>query len=125
VSRGRKRQDVWSGGTGETEQEESMTDTGPGAFASIPAGVLIKIYVVPRSSYNKVVGLYNGELKIALTAPPVEGAANRELVEFLAKGLAVPKGSVALVSGESSRHKVVRVSGITAEGARKKLLPSD
>ena len=92
---------------------------------STPTGVLIRIYVAPRSSSNRIVGLYNGELKIALTAPPVEGAANKALVEFLAKGLAVPKGSVALVSGESSRHKVVRLSGITAEAAQKKLLPGD
>jgi len=98
-----------------------MAKTGPSNIANIPEEALIRVYVAPRSSSNKVVGTHNGEVKVALTAPPVEGAANKALVEFLAKALAVPKGSVALVSGESSRHKVVRVSGITAEAALKKL----
>lgn len=77
-----------------------------------PTGVLIKIYVAPRASSNKVVGAHNGEIKIALTAPPVEGAANKALVEFIAKTLGVPKANVTLLSGETSRHKVLRVHGI-------------
>ncbi len=77
-----------------------------------PGGVLVHVYVVPRSSANRVLGAYNGEVKIALTAPPVKGAANRALVELLAGKLGLPRGAVSLVSGHSSRHKVVRVEGV-------------
>jgi uncharacterized protein len=84
-------------------------------------GVVIKIYVVPRASANKIVGEYNGALKIALTAPPVEGAANKALVEFLAKTLGVPKGGVTILSGETSRNKTVRIEGIKLGAAAQKL----
>jgi uncharacterized protein len=70
---------------------------------------------------NKVVGVHNGALKVALTAPPVEGAANKALLEFLAKLLGAPKSSVVLISGEGSRNKIVRVEGISAEDALRKL----
>jgi len=77
-------------------------------------GVTIRVYVSPRSSANSIVGMYDGEVKVALTAPPVEGAANKALVEFLAKRLGVSKGKVTLASGETSRHKTVRVTGLNA-----------
>jgi len=89
-----------------------------------PTGVLIKIYVAPRSSSNKIVGAHNGELKIALTAPPVEGAANKALVEFMAKLLGVPRASVSIISGETSRHKVLRVQGVDAQAVLQMLVPS-
>jgi uncharacterized protein (TIGR00251 family) len=84
-------------------------------------GVTIKVYVAPRSSFNKVVGLHDGAVKVALTAPPVEGAANKALVDLLAKVLGVSKSAVSLVSGETSRNKVVRVAGIEASDAITKL----
>jgi uncharacterized protein len=70
-----------------------------------------------------VVGLHNGALKVALTAPPVDGAANKALVEFLAKTLGVPKSGVTIVSGETSRNKTLRVAGISVEDARARLGP--
>ncbi len=76
------------------------------------AGVTIRLYVAPRASANKVLGIHNGAVKIALTAPPVEGAANRALVAFLAKVLDVPRSSVTLLAGETSRNKIVLVDGI-------------
>lgn len=85
------------------------------------AGVSIRVYVAPRSSANRVLGLHNGALKIALTAPPVEGAANKALMEFLAKLLGVPRSSVALISGETSRNKVVSVEGLAPGDAKRKL----
>ncbi len=87
------------------------------------AGVLIKVYVAPRASSNKIVGAHNGELKIALTAPPVGGAANKSLVEFIAKALGVPKGNVSLISGETSRHKTLRVQGVDTQIVLQKLAP--
>jgi uncharacterized protein len=91
-------------------------------IATIPTGVTISVYVAPRSSSNKVVGVHNGAVKIALTAPPVEGAANKALVEFIARVLNVPRASVSLVSGEGSRRKLVRVNGIGAEATLQKLI---
>ena len=84
-------------------------------------GVIIRVYVAPRSSINKVVGEHNGSVKVALTAPPVEGAANKALVEFLAKVLGVSRASVVLVSGETSRNKSVAVAGIGAPEAMRRL----
>ncbi len=69
------------------------------------AGVEIFLYVQPRASRNRVVGLQGGELKVALTAPPVDGAANKACCAFLAKLCNLPRSSVKLVSGDSSRHK--------------------
>lgn len=102
-----------------------MSEPGKFGIDAIPGGIIISVYVAPRASVNKVVGAHDGAVKIALTAPPVEGAANKALVEFLAKVLGVPKGSVSLVSGETSRRKVVRVMGIDAEAASRKLGLSD
>jgi uncharacterized protein (TIGR00251 family) len=99
-----------------------MPDTEAYGIEATATGVLINIYVAPRASSNKVVGAHNRELKIALTAPPVEGAANKALVEFVAKTLDVPKGSVSLVSGQASRHKVLRVQGIEAQAVLQRVL---
>jgi uncharacterized protein (TIGR00251 family) len=87
-----------------------------------PGGVTIRVFVAPRSSANNVSGEHNGAIKIALTAPPVEGAANRALVEFLAKLLGVPRSAVSLVSGETSRQKTVKALGISVEHVLEKLL---
>jgi uncharacterized protein (TIGR00251 family) len=69
------------------------------------AGVEIFLYIQPRASRNKVVGFVGDELKVALTAPPVDGAANKACIAFLAKLCSQPKSCVKLVSGETSRHK--------------------
>ena len=73
----------------------------------------LSLKVVPRSSRNLVVGVEQGFLKIKLQAPPVEGAANEAVVEFLAGLLEIPKRSITLVSGQASRHKVVRIAGLS------------
>jgi len=78
-------------------------------------GVVLTVRVVPRSSRNQIVGMENGALKIKLTAPPVEGAANAALIEFVAEWLSVRKSAVTIMSGDKARRKVVRVSGVTAE----------
>lgn len=75
------------------------------------AGVEVCLFVQPRASRNKVVGLVNDEIKIALTAPPVDGAANKACCAFLAKLCKVPKSSVKVVAGETSRHKRLLLVG--------------
>ncbi len=73
-------------------------------------GIAFNVFVQPRSSKNSIVGLYGDALKIKLTAPPVEGAANKMCIEFLAKQLDVPKSSLSIISGHSSRTKRILLS---------------
>ena len=70
-------------------------------------GVVFKVLVQPRSSQNIIVGLQDDVLKVKLTAPPVNNAANRMIIQFLAKALAVPKSSLEIVSGHTNRNKQV------------------
>ena len=102
-----------------------MPDAASYCIEATATGITIKIYVAPRSSFNKVVGLHNGAIKVALTAAPVEGAANKALVDFLARVLGVSKGTVRIVSGEASRHKSVAVAGVDVRSALKKLVLSE
>ncbi|MEJ2169053.1 MAG: DUF167 domain-containing protein [Desulfobacterales bacterium] len=72
-----------------------------------PEGVVFKVFVQPKSSKNAVVGLHGDALKIKLTAPPVDNAANAMCVKFLAKVLSVSKSSVEIIAGHTSRNKQV------------------
>jgi len=73
--------------------------------------LILKIKVAPRSSQAGIVGQYGDALKVKLTSPPVEGKANKELVEMLAKEFGVPKKNIEIISGLSSRNKIVRLYG--------------
>ena len=73
-------------------------------------GVFLELLVVPRASKNKIAGEVDGRLKIQITAPPVDGQANKAIVQFLAKQLGVKKKDVTLVSGETGRRKRVRIA---------------
>ena len=70
-----------------------------------PKGVLVNLYVQPRSSKNEIKGLHGDALKLRITSPPVENAANRMCIEFLAKCLGLPKSSLEIISGKTSRKK--------------------
>ena len=84
-------------------------------------GVTFAIRVQPRASRNAVVGELGDALKIALTSPPVDGKANDAVVEFLAKLLDVSRSSVTIAAGETSRNKIIRVSGVTAGEVEQRL----
>lgn len=84
-------------------------------------GASFAVRVQPRASRSAVVGEMGEALKIALTAPPVEGKANEACVEFLANLLKVPRSSVTIASGESSRNKVVRIAGLRASDVEQRL----
>lgn len=91
-------------------------------------GVLLTVHVVPRSAKSELMGLHGRALRIRLAAPPVKGAANKELVRFLAKALAVSKGQIEIISGHTSRTKLLAVSGSsrdTIEATLDKLLAAD
>lgn len=68
-------------------------------------GIRFQVAVQPKSSRNLIVGRHGEALKVKLKAPPVEGAANRMLVQFVAKALKVPKSAVEIVAGQTSRVK--------------------
>ncbi len=72
-------------------------------------GYLLRLTVVPGAQSTQVVGLYGDRLQVRLAAPPVKGSANRELIDFLARSLNLPKSSLRLTAGASSRAKVVAV----------------
>jgi uncharacterized protein (TIGR00251 family) len=81
----------------------------PFAIQERPEGLVFKIKVQPRSSKNRIAGLHGDALKINLTAPPVDNAANKALGVFLANLLPVAKSSVTIVSGHSGRNKQIMV----------------
>lgn len=71
--------------------------------------LLLQLYIQPKASRDKIIGLHGSELKIAITAPPIDGKANAHLTKFLAKSFKVPKGDIEIIKGELGRHKQVRV----------------
>lgn len=73
--------------------------------------ITITVRVTPRSSRSEVVGMADGVLRVRLTSPPVEGAANEELVRVLAKAYHVPKSEIVIISGINARTKLVRITG--------------
>jgi len=86
-----------------------------------PDGATFAIKVHPRARKNAITGELGGALKLSLTAPPVEGRANEACIEFLANLLKVPRSSVTIASGQSSRRKVIRVSGVLADEVQTRL----
>ncbi len=89
-----------------------MTDTGP--VSPAPGGIRIDLRVIPRSPRTAVDGVRAGRLLLRVTAPPVDSAANEAVIAALAGLLGVSKRSVRLVSGMTTRNKVVEVDGVSA-----------
>lgn len=75
----------------------------------------------PRSSRNRIIGFHNGALKIKLTAPPVDGAANALCIQFMGKALGVSPSKVSIVSGATSRNKVLRIQDMNEPTLMKQL----
>jgi hypothetical protein len=84
-------------------------------------GTLLSVKLQPRASKNEIGAPLGGELKIKVTAPPVDSAANQALIELLAEKLDCARGRVELVRGRTSRHKTIRLHGFTPEEVLKKL----
>jgi uncharacterized protein (TIGR00251 family) len=85
------------------------------AITGVAGGFRFAVRLQPRASRNEVAGVHGTALKVRLQAPPVDGAANEALVAFLAESLGVPARDVRLVSGVTSRSKVVEVRGVPRE----------
>ena len=86
-----------------------------------PSGATFQVKVHPRAKKNAITGEIGETLKLALTAPPIEGRANEACVAFFADFLNVPRSSVTIAAGESSRNKLIRVSGLSAAQVESKL----
>ena len=78
----------------------------------------LDVHVVPRAARSEISGVHGGRLKIALKAPPVDGAANAALVAFLAEALSISKRQVSIVRGERSRQKTVALHNVAADRVR-------
>jgi hypothetical protein len=85
------------------------------------SGVSFGVKLQPKASKTAIIGELGGALKISVNAPPVDGKANEALVWFVAELLKVPRSSVTIAAGTSSRNKVIRVEGVTADQVRFRL----
>ena len=94
----------------------------PSFLRAQPDGVLLSVKVQPRASRNEIGEAVGDELKIRLTAPPVDAAANEALVEFLAETLDCPRNRIELVRGHKSRHKTIKLHGFKADAVSAALL---
>jgi uncharacterized protein len=90
-------------------------------ISAVPDGVIISVRVIPRAGRSEIAGVREGALLVRLNAPPVDGAANTELIAVLAAALAVPKRDVSIASGMTSKQKRVRISGISVDRAASRL----
>jgi len=84
--------------------------------------VLLKIHVVPNARTTEIIGQHGDALKIRISAPPVDGAANEEVCRYFSKLLKVKKSAVAVVSGQTSKQKTVAVAGVTIESVQAALV---
>ena len=90
-------------------------------FHESGAGVAFAVRVHPRAKKNAITGEVGDALKVSLTAPPSDGKANAACVEFFATLLKVPRASVTIASGQTSRGKVIRVIGLSADTIKSRL----
>lgn len=90
-----------------------MTQVIESALREAKGGVTVSVHVVPRASRTGLVGLHGTSLRIRVKAPPVEGAANAELLKYLAEQLSLPSSHVELIAGDASREKLILVRGLT------------
>ncbi|MFO3904967.1 DUF167 family protein YggU [Enterobacter hormaechei] len=79
------------------------------AVSTCADGLVLRLYIQPKASRDTIIGLHGDEVKVAITAPPVDGQANAHLVKFLAKQFRVAKSQVLIEKGELGRHKQVKI----------------
>jgi len=92
-----------------------------GSIAETSDGIRFSVKVHPRAKKNAITGEAGGALKLSLTAPPIDGKANEACIEFFANLLKVPRSSVTIASGHTSRRKVIRIAGVSEQRLRDRL----
>ena len=90
-------------------------------FKIVGNDIVIKAKIVPGSSKNKIVGVYNNALKITITAPPVEGKANKKCIAYLSKYFATAKSRIEIISGKTSKNKLIKIYDISKKDFLEKL----
>ena len=85
------------------------------------SGATFAVRLHPRAKKNAITGTLGDALKISLTAPPLEGRANQACIEFLADVLKLPRSSITIAAGQTSRNKLIRISGVSAAGLEARL----
>ena len=98
-------------------------NTAPSFARDTPDGCTLSLRIHPGAKKNAVLTLHGDALKIALTAPPVDGKANEALIALVAEKLSLPRSRVALVAGATSRNKMLRITGKSAAEVEAALLP--
>jgi uncharacterized protein len=84
-------------------------------FTEKNSAIIFSVRVVPRASKSEIVGEMDGALKIRIASPPVDGAANAELIKLLAKTFSIAKSEVEITGGQTSKSKQIKLNGVTAE----------
>jgi len=91
----------------------NVTLNSPSGLDQVRADLQVKL--LPRSSRSEIVGIENNILKVKVTSPPVDGEANKALIQLLAKSLGISKGRVEIVAGKSSKLKTIRIYGLSGK----------
>jgi uncharacterized protein (TIGR00251 family) len=91
------------------------------AFTNSSGAATFAVKIHPRAKQNAITGEIGDALKVSLTAPPVDGKANAACIVFFAKLLKVPRSSVTIAAGQTSRNKVIRVAGLTAQQMQERI----
>lgn len=82
-------------------------------FTRVEDGIIVEVKVEPRSSKKEISGVMGRAIRVRLTAPPVDGEANEQLIEVLSKRFGIKKSSIIILKGKSSRHKMVKIKGVS------------
>ena len=90
---------------------------------NVEGGVLLDVLVVPNASQSTITGEHEGRLRVRLAAPPVDGKANKALIQLFAKKFGVPKSSVEVAKGHTGRRKQIRLGGLDADSVLSNLPP--
>ena len=94
-------------------KKQKMNSSTNDYFKIVGNDIIVKAKIVPGSSKNKIVGVYNDTIKIAVTAPPVEGKANKKCIAYLAKYFDVAKSKIEIISGQTSKNKLIKIYDIS------------
>ncbi len=94
-------------------------------LSEIPDGVRFDVMAKPKASRNAIIGVHDGALKIAITAAPEKGKANKAIVNLLSRLLKIPKNSIKIVSGETSSRKIIAIEGVSSEMINKLVKEND
>lgn len=88
-------------------------------FTEKADGLVLTVRVIPRASKSEIVGDYGGALKVRISSPPVDGAANAELIKIFAKTFDVSKNQIEILSGQTSKTKQVKIHGVSSESLQR------